>query len=73
MVTVAFRIPDEMKKEMDQVDVNWSEYVRQAIQEALKSAKKRDLLRKVRQLTIRQNKIPKGTAAFMIREIRQHE
>ena len=73
MVTVAFRIPEEMKKKMERCDINWSEYVRNAILEALKSEKKRELIQKVQKLTAKQYNPPKGTAASIIREIREHE
>ena len=51
MTTVAFRIPDDMKKQMDHAKINWSDYVRHAIGEALHSQKKRDLMRKLHGLS----------------------
>lgn len=72
MTTVAFRIPEEMKKKMDQTDINWSELVRGAIQEALDTELKRHLLRKFRSYPPGKGKVPSGTAVRIIREMRDH-
>ena len=72
MTTVAFRIPDEMKQQMDRVDINWSDYVRHAISEALHSEEKRDLLRKLQGYPRGSGKVPAGTAVSILRGIREH-
>ena len=43
MKMVALRIPDELKKEMARLKINWSDYLRRSISEALESEKKRSL------------------------------
>ena len=71
MSMVTFRIPDIIRKRMAKVKINWSEYIRHAISEALESDTKRVLIRKV--LALRsQAHAPRGTAARIIRTIRDH-
>lgn len=72
MTTVAFRIPDEMKKKMDKTDINWSDYVRHAIGEALHSQTKRELIRKIHGLSAGRKGVKQGTAVKILRHLRDH-
>lgn len=72
MTTVAFRIPDEMKKQMDHAKINWSDYVRHAIGEVLHSQKKRDLMQKLHGLSQNQPRVKAGTAVKILRHMRDH-
>jgi Arc/MetJ-type ribon-helix-helix transcriptional regulator len=72
MTTIALRIPSEMKKEMDSFNMNWSEYIRQAIQEVLTSRKKRQLIQEIQKITGEQKRFPKGTSVSLIREMRKN-
>ena len=69
MSVVTFRVPDAIRKRMAKVKINWSEYIRHAISDALESNTKSILLRKV--LTLRsQTGASRGTSTRIIRAIR---
>ncbi|MBI2119183.1 MAG: hypothetical protein HYT97_06105 [Elusimicrobia bacterium] len=66
----ALRIPEPMKKEMSKIPLNWSDYLRSSISEALESQKKRNLFKKLHNLAQNSPNSKKGTAARIIRQIR---
>ena len=70
MASIAIRIPDTMKKEMGRHKINWSDYLRQSIQEALESEKKRGMFERLHRLLGPKVRNPRGTAAGLIREMR---
>jgi hypothetical protein len=37
---ITVKVPKEMKKDMKQVDVNWSKYIRECVQEKINEQKK---------------------------------
>lgn len=41
MATLTIRVPDELKKRMDEVDENWSEILRDAVEERLRTLRRR--------------------------------
>ena len=71
MSVVTFRVPDLIRKRMAKVKINWSEYIRHAISDALESNTKSVLLRKVMALRS-QTRASRGTSARIIRAIRDH-
>lgn len=71
MAIVTLRIPDDVRKRMAKVKINWSEQLRQAISEVLESDTKSSLLRKVVALRS-QAHASRGTAARILRTIRDH-
>ncbi len=73
MSMVAFRIPDEMKEQMDKAGINWSEYIRRAINEALHSQTKRALMSQIHGWAQdRKKKVPAGSSVKIIRQMRDH-
>ena len=71
MSIVTFRVPDDIRKRMARVKINWSAYIRHAISDALESNTKSVLLRKV--LTLRSTaRASRGSSARIIRAIRDH-
>ena len=73
MSMVAFRIPDELRKEMAQIKINWSAYIRQSISEIVASQKKQQFIHTFHRLTGPHKRQPKsGTAAGLIRQMRAH-
>ena len=72
MSVITLRVPDLLRQRMARVKINWSEYIREAISEALESDTKRALIRKVQQLRSGET-APAGTATSIIRAIRDHE
>ncbi|MFB6355420.1 MAG: hypothetical protein ABEJ65_02770 [bacterium] len=66
MKTVTFRVDDKLKKEMDRLSINWSEYLRGAVRTALDKEKVREIHQKLRN----REETKEGTAQELIREIR---
>lgn len=70
MKIVAVRVPEEVKKKMKDVPEDWSEYIRKAIEERIHIEERKRILREVNELLKDVPKAPKGTAAKLIREMR---
>lgn len=41
MEVVSIRVPKELKEEMNRLDLNWADYIRQAIEEKVRTEKMR--------------------------------
>lgn len=72
MSMFALRVPDAVRKQMESIKINWSEYLRQSILEAIHSDRKRAMIAKLRKLTGKNKPTEAGTAASIIRQIRDH-
>ena len=73
MSMVTFRIPDELRKEMAHIKINWSAYIRQSISEIVASQRKQAFIQRCHRLTGPQKRQPKvGSAAALIRQTREH-
>ncbi len=46
-VIISLRIPAWLKYEMDKIDINWSEYIRQSIEEKIKLEKAKRVWREI--------------------------
>ncbi|RLI76577.1 hypothetical protein DRP04_12520 [Archaeoglobales archaeon] len=44
---ISIRIPENLKKEMESVDINWSEFVRNAIEEKIRLEKLRRISKEI--------------------------
>jgi len=71
MTTIAFRVPVDLRQQMLTVKINWSEYIRRSIQEAIASERKRHWFSQLKQKT-RQH-TSEGTAARIIRSMRDDD
>ncbi len=49
-VIISIRIPHWLKEEMDAIDINWSEYIRQAIEERVKLEKAKRVWKRIEEL-----------------------
>ncbi len=72
MKMFALRIPDDMRKKMTGVNINWAEHLRRSIKEVLESEKRRAMIRKFQRMTQDNPSSPSGTAVRMIRQLRDH-
>lgn len=72
MGILAIRIPDHLKAMMEKTGINWSEYLRNSIRDALESRRKRKMMQKIHALTEGQGKAKVGTAARIVRSLRNH-
>ena len=70
MSMIALRIPNDMKKEMDRVKINWAEYLRHSIEEVIDSKKKRAMISRFIKWTQRNKATEPGTAVSLIRQMR---
>jgi hypothetical protein len=70
MKIVAVRVPEEVKKKMKEVPEDWSGYLRKAIEDRIDIEERKRILRDVKELLKDILKPPKGTAAKLIREMR---
>ena len=72
--TVSVRVPDEVKKKLEELDINVSEEVRKHLLEIIaREERMRRLEETNRALRSRNLKVPEGTASSLIREGRDHE
>lgn len=67
---VSFRIPRDLKRRMDRMKVNWSDRLREFVQDALRTETNRRILARIDRITGRYPQPKVGTAAKLIREIR---
>jgi hypothetical protein len=73
MGMVTFRIPQELRKEMDHIKINWSAYIRQSISAVVDSQKKQRFIHTFHRLRVPPHRPPTpGTAAAIIRQMREH-
>ncbi len=70
MKIVAVRVPEETKKKMKEVQEDWSEFLRQAIEARLQKEEQKRLLKELDRVLKKVRKSPKGFAARSIREDR---
>ena len=72
--TVSVRVPNEVKKKLEELDINVSEEVRKHLLEIIaREERTRRLEENNRALRSRNLKVPAGTASSLIREGRDHE
>jgi len=70
--TVTIKVKDELKKKMKLVSINWSEYIREAIQRRIELEKRRDAAKKLLDdLRVGKHVAPKGFINKTIREMRE--
>jgi len=46
-VVISFRVPKEIKEEMDKIKINWSDYLREMIKKKIKEVKRLEAARKI--------------------------
>jgi len=72
--TISVRVPNEVKKRLEELDVNVSEAIREHLLEIIAREERIRRLEEVdRALRSRDIKAPEGTASSLIREGRDHE
>lgn len=70
MKIVAVRVPEDTKKKMKEIHEDWSDYLRKAIEDRINMEERKRLLKEIKELLKDVPKAPKGTAAKIIRELR---
>jgi len=68
---ITVKIPSELKKEMKQVKVNWSEFIRDSIQKKIEEQKIRAASTKIDEVRTRNKPVPTEELVSWIREDRE--
>jgi len=70
MTVISVRIPEKTKKEMKKAKINWSEYIREAIEEKIEEERKKQLFSSVDEILKDVPPAPKGFASKSVRKDR---
>ncbi len=54
-VIICIRVPKSLKKEMDEIDINWSEYIREVIESKIKVEKMKKTWKKIENIKLNLN------------------
>jgi hypothetical protein len=68
---ITVKIPSELKKEMKQIKVNWSEFIRDSIQKKIDEQKLRSASAKIDEVRTRTKPVPTEELVSWIREDRE--
>ena len=68
---ITVKIPQEMKKKMKQIDVNWSEYIRECVQKKIDQEKKIAAFDKLDEIRKRSKPVSEEELLSWIREGRE--
>lgn len=68
---VTVKVSDELREKMKQVKVNWSEYIRSAIQKKIEEQKLKDASAKIDEVRKRAKPVPTDDLVSWIREDRE--
>ena len=71
LVNVSVKVPEEMRKEMKKLDVNWGEYLRAAIAERIRREKAREAAKRLDEIQNRTARVPTKEIVKWIREERE--
>ena len=69
MAIVSVKVPEDIKKKMKELDINWSEEIRNFIKKKIKEKEKEKILKEVREM-LKGVKVSEGTSASIVREDR---
>jgi hypothetical protein len=68
---ITVKIPEEMKKKMKQIDVNWSEYIRECVQKKIDQEKMKAASHKLDEIRKRSKLVSTEEIVSWIREDRE--
>jgi len=70
LVNVSVKVPEETRRMMKKVNVNWSEYLREAIEAKIRGEIAKDASRKLDEIRKKAGKVPTEEIVRWIREDR---
>ena len=70
LVNVSVKVPEEIKKLMKEVDVNWSEFLRKVIEEKIRAEMAKKASKKLDEIRRRAGKVPTEEIVEWIRSDR---
>jgi hypothetical protein len=68
---ITFKTTEKMKKEMQQLDVNWSEYMRECVQKKINQEKRKAAFEKLDEIRKRSKPVTEEELLSWIREGRE--
>jgi len=71
LVNVSVKVPEEVRKLMRRVDVNWSEYLRKVIEAKVRMELAKEAVRRLDEIRGRAGKVPTEEVVRWIREDRE--
>jgi len=71
LVNISVKVPEEIRKLMRKVDVNWSEYLRETIETKIRVEMAKDAARRLDEIRERAGKLPTEELVRWIREGRE--
>jgi len=71
LVNVSVKVPEEIKKLMKKVNVNWSEYLRNVVEAKIRMEMAKDAVRKLDEIRRRAGEVPTEEIVRWIREDRE--
>ena len=72
MRTITVKVDEELRKRMTEVTINWSQYIREAIEERIEREERRKAAQQlVEEIRLRKHIVPRGFINQTIRETRK--
>lgn len=68
---ITVKVPDDLKKKMKQVKVNWSEYIRECVQKKIDEQKMKEAAAKLDEIRMRTKLVSEDELLSWIREGRE--
>jgi post-segregation antitoxin (ccd killing protein) len=68
---ITVKVPSKLKKDMKQIDINWSQYIRQCVQDKIKQEKMRAASAKLDEIRKRSKPVSTEEVVAWIREDRE--
>ena len=69
MAVISVKVSDEIKRKMKEIEINWSEEIRNYILKKIKEKEKEKILKEIKDM-LKEIKVEEGTASSIVREDR---
>jgi predicted transcriptional regulator len=70
--TITVKVDEELKRKMDSIDINWSEYIREAIRQRIEMEERKNAAKKLLEgLKVGKHTVPRGFINRAIRGMRE--
>jgi len=71
LVNISVKVPEELRELMRQVNVNWSEYLREAIKAKIREELAKEASKKLDEIKARAERVPTEVVVRWLREERE--
>jgi predicted transcriptional regulator len=69
--TITVKVDEELRRRMSSIEINWSEYIREAIRQRIELEERRNAAKNLLEELKEGNAVPRGFINKTIREIRE--